>query len=415
MKCAILAVGTELLFGHTVNTNAVYLSRQLNSMGIDVLYHYAVGDNPDRLKELLHQALKDCDLVITTGGMGPTQDDLTKEVVCQVQQDQLQEHAPSMERLLRHFQKRKRPMTENNKKQALLPSRAIVFDNNHGTAPGFALTFEERTVICLPGPPSEMTAMFSESVGPWLAEKSSEALHFCTVRTFGIGESMLETKLLPLIDGQDDPTLATYAKEGEATLRIASKRATKEEAKQAVEEMLSRVREYIGEYIYSTEDQGLAEVVAGKLIARSITISCAESCTGGMLAEKLTDVAGISTVFERGIVTYSNRAKHEELGVSEQTLQECGAVSPQTAKEMVLGLREKTKSQVCVSITGIAGPEGGTEEKPVGLIYVGVVFDERAEVFELRTNNKNRQWNRNYTVLFALDKINRMLDNRDVE
>jgi len=410
MKCAILAVGTELLFGHTVNTDAVYLSRNLNLHGIDVLYHYTVGDNPVRLEEVLRLALKHCDLVITTGGTGPTQDDLTKEVICKVQKDVLKEDPHSMQRLIDHFAERKRPMTENNKKQALMPSRAVVFDNYHGTAPGFALECDGKTVVCLPGPPSELNPMFEESVMPYLRERTSEALYYRTVRTFGIGESMLETKLLPLIDGQTDPTLATYAKEGEATVRIASKRATAEEAKAAVEDMIEKVRGYVGEFIYSTEDEELPLVVGKKLIDSGLTMSCAESCTGGLIAAKMTDIPGISAVFERGIVTYSNRAKVEELGVSEDTLERWGAVSAQTAEEMVRGLRQKTGSRVCVSVTGIAGPGGGTAEKPVGLIYVGVMVDERMEVFELRTNTSNRQWNRNYTMLFALSKVNRFID-----
>ena len=410
MKCAIVAVGTELLFGHTVNTDAVYLSQQLNLMGIDVLYHHTVGDNPGRLAEVLELSLKDCDLVITTGGTGPTQDDLTKEVICQVMNDVLVEDPHSLERILAHFERRQRPMSENNLKQAMMPSRAVVFDNNNGTAPGFALESEGKIVICLPGPPNELNPMFEESAKPWLMERSSEALYYRTIRTFGIGESMLETKLLPLIDGQTDPTLATYAKMGEATVRIASKRPTLEEARCAVEDMIQRVYEYVGEYIYSTEDKSLPQVVGEKLIDRGLTMSTAESCTGGMIAAAMTDISGISAVFERGIVTYSNGAKMDELGVSSDTLDQFGAVSPQTAEEMVRGLKAKTGSRVCVSVTGIAGPGGGTPEKPVGLIYVGVMLDERMEVFEIRTNNNKRQWNRNYTMLFALDKVNHFID-----
>ena len=410
MKCAIVAVGTELLFGHTVNTDAVYLSQQLNLMGIDVLYHHTVGDNPGRLAEVLELSLKDCDLVITTGGTGPTQDDLTKEVICQVMNDVLVEDPHSLERILAHFERRQRPMSENNLKQAMMPSRAVVFDNNNDTAPGFALESEGKIVICLPGPPNELNPMFEESAKPWLMERSSEALYYRTIRTFGIGESMLETKLLPLIDGQTDPTLATYAKMGEATVRIASKRPTLEEARCAVEDMIQRVYEYVGEYIYSTEDKSLPQVVGEKLIDRGLTMSTAESCTGGMIAAAMTDISGISAVFERGIVTYSNGAKMDELGVSSDTLDQFGAVSPQTAEEMVRGLKAKTGSRVCVSVTGIAGPGGGTPEKPVGLIYVGVMLDERMEVFEIRTNNNKRQWNRNYTMLFALDKVNRFID-----
>ncbi len=410
MKCAIVAVGTELLFGHTVNTDAVFLSQQLNLMGIDVLYHHTVGDNPGRLEEVLKLSLNDCDLVITTGGTGPTQDDLTKEVICDVMGDVLVEDAHSLERIVKHFERRNRPMSENNLKQAMMPSRAVVFDNHNGTAPGFVLESEGKIVICLPGPPNELNPMFEESVKPWLMERSAEALYYRTIRTFGIGESMLETKLLPLIDGQTDPTLATYAKMGEATLRIASKRPTMEEARSAVEEMIERVYEYVGDYIYSTEDESLPQVVGNKLIEKGLTMSTAESCTGGMIAAAMTDISGISAVFERGIVTYSNGAKMDELGVSSETLEQFGAVSPQTAEEMVRGLKAKTGSRVCVSVTGIAGPGGGTPEKPVGLIYVGVMLDDRMEVFEIRTNNNKRQWNRNYTMLYALDKVNRFID-----
>ncbi|MBQ1214978.1 MAG: competence/damage-inducible protein A [Firmicutes bacterium] len=410
MKCAIVAVGTELLFGHTVNTDAVYLSQQLNLMGIDVLYHYTVGDNPKRLADILKMAMKDCDLVITTGGTGPTQDDLTKEVICQVMDDVLVEDPHSLDRIIKHFERRQRPMSENNLKQAMMPSKAVVFDNNNGTAPGFALECEGKIVICLPGPPNELNPMFEESAKPWLMERSSEALYYRTIHTFGIGESMLETKLLPLIDGQTDPTLATYAKMGEATVRIASKRPTLEEARSAVEDMIAKVYDYVGEYIYSTEDESLPQVVGQKLISKNLTMSTAESCTGGMIAAAMTDISGISAVFERGIVTYSNGAKMDELGVLEETLAQYGAVSPQTAEEMVRGLKAKTGSRVCVSVTGIAGPGGGTPEKPVGLIYVGVMLDDRMEVFELRTNNTKRQWNRNYTMLFALYQVNRFID-----
>ncbi|MBQ6685804.1 MAG: competence/damage-inducible protein A, partial [Firmicutes bacterium] len=399
-----------LLFGHTVNTDAVFLSQQLNLMGIDVLYHHTVGDNPGRLEEVLKLSLNDCDLVITTGGTGPTQDDLTKEVICDVMGDVLVEDAHSLERIVKHFERRNRPMSENNLKQAMMPSRAVVFDNHNGTAPGFVLESEGKIVICLPGPPNELNPMFEESVKPWLMERSAEALYYRTIRTFGIGESMLETKLLPLIDGQTDPTLATYAKMGEATLRIASKRPTMEEARSAVEEMIERVYEYVGDYIYSTENESLPQVVGNKLIEKGLTMSTAESCTGGMIAAAMTDISGISAVFERGIVTYSNGAKMDELGVSSETLEQFGAVSPQTAEEMVRGLKTKTGSRVCVSVTGIAGPGGGTPEKPVGLIYVGVMLDDRMEVFEIRTNNNKRQWNRNYTMLYALDKVNRFID-----
>lgn len=412
MKSAILSVGTELLFGQITNTNSVYISQQLNLLGIDVMYHYTVGDNPERLAEMIKQAFVDCDLIITTGGLGPTQDDLTKEIAAEVLHDKLVLHEPSLEEIESFFKRINREMTENNKKQAYLPSRAVIFRNDAGTAPAFALEEEKKIIICLPGPPREMTRLFDLQVKPYLEEKSQSVIHYQMLRTFGIGESALETQLQDLIDQQTDPTLATYAKEGEASLRIASKRSTLEEAKAAVAEMVKTVNERIGKYVYSEDDEDLYQVVAQKLMAQSISVSSAESCTGGLFAQTLTKIPGISAVFDRGYVTYSNAAKMEELGVSAETLEQYGAVSEQTAVEMAEGVKRKTKSRLCVSITGIAGPDGGTEEKPVGLLYICVIFDDRKEVKEFRIRNTSRKWNRNYALLCMLDMINQLLDGK---
>ena len=212
MKSAIISVGTELLFGQITNTNSVFLSQQLNYLGVDVMYHYTVGDNPKRLAEMIRQAFTDCDLIVTTGGLGPTQDDLTKEIAAEVLHDELVLHEDLLEELEKYFQKTNRTMTENNKKQVYLPSRAVVFDNDAGTAPGFALEENGKTIICMPGPPREMTRMFERRVKPYLEAQSESIIYYKMLRTFGIGESMLETELLEWIDGQTDPTLATYAK-----------------------------------------------------------------------------------------------------------------------------------------------------------------------------------------------------------
>ena len=238
MKSAIISVGTELLFGQIVNTNTVYLSDQLNLLGVDVLFHHSVGDNPDRLKEVLKIALKESSLIITTGGLGPTQDDLTKEVVAEVMHDSLVLHQESLNSIEEAFNKMGRPMTENNKKQAMMPSRATIFENLEGTAPGFALEEDGRTIICLPGPPREMKSMFQKQAFPFLRTKSPGIIYHRMIRTFGIGESQAETSLLSIINGQKDPTIATYAKEGETAIRIASKRDTMEEAKEATEAMI---------------------------------------------------------------------------------------------------------------------------------------------------------------------------------
>lgn len=410
MKSAILSVGTELLFGQIVNTNAAFLSQQLNLLGFDVMYHYTVGDNPKRLEEMIQMAFQDCDLILTTGGLGPTQDDLTKEIVCHAMGDELKLHQPSMDRIIAHFKKQKREMTENNRKQAYLPSRATVFDNDAGTAPGFSLEKDGKHVICMPGPPREMTAMFTGKVLPYLQEKSDGTIYYRMLRTFGIGESTLETKLLPLIDGQTDPTLATYAKEGECCLRIASKRATQEEAKLAVDEMLEKVNTIVGDYVYSCDDEDLVKVVAKKLVSCGLTISSAESCTGGMFAAAMTGIPGISQAFDRSIVTYSNQAKMQELGVKEETLAAFGAVSEETAREMAEGLHQVSKSDICVSVTGIAGPDGGSPEKPVGLVYIGCHYQGRTICRKVQMRNVSRNWNRNYAVLSMLDVVNGLIE-----
>ncbi|MDD5927041.1 MAG: competence/damage-inducible protein A [Firmicutes bacterium] len=409
MKTAILTVGTEILFGQIVNTNAAFLSHELQNIGYDVMYHYSVGDNPGRLKELIAFAFHDCDLILTTGGLGPTQDDLTKEVIAEAMGDVIVENEECMKALLKRYEKNGRPMTPNNLKQANMPSRAKVLPNDAGTAPGFALEKDGKLIISMPGPPREMKRMFELQVKPILESMQDSVIYYKILRTFGLGESSMETVLLPLIDGQTDPTIATYAKEGECSLRIASKRATKKEAAAAVDRMIEDVNQLIGEYIYSYDDEELIEVVGKLLLKKHITVSCAESCTGGLFAAALTDIPGISEVFERGIVTYSNRAKMEELGVKSETLDKFGAVSPETACEMAAGLAEKTGSDLCISVTGIAGPGGGTSEKPVGLVYIGISYKGQVNVIELKGRNVNRKWNRNYAVLAMLNQVYRLI------
>ena len=407
MKTAILSVGTEILFGQIVNTNTVYLSQQMNMLGFDVMYHYTVGDNPKRVEEMIDLAFQDCDLILTTGGLGPTQDDLTKEVACNALDDELVMMDDVLEEIEKYFQTLGREMTENNKKQAIMPSRATVFHNDAGTAPGFALEKDGKYIVCMPGPPREMTRMFQKSVVPFLQRMSQGSLYYRQIRFFGIGESMLETKLMDLIDNQTDPTLATYAKEGECSLRIASKRDTEEEAKQAVDEMLEQVKERVGHYIYSCDNEELEQVVACKLMDKGLSLSSAESCTGGMFSSTITDIPGISQCFDRGLVTYSNQAKMEELGVRAETLEKFGAVSEETALEMVEGLQRVSSSDVCISVTGIAGPGGGTEEKPVGLVYIGFAYGDKKLCKKIQMRNVNRNWNRHYALLCMLNVINR--------
>lgn len=409
MKSAILSIGTELLMGQITNTNSVYLSQELNGMGIDVMYHYTVGDNPQRLEDLIRMAFKDCDLIIATGGLGPTQDDLTKEIVCKTMGDELKLHQPSLDYLKELFDRRHAKMTDNNLKQAYMPSRATVLFNNQGTAPGFALEKDGKHIICMPGPPREMTAMFENEARPYLEKLAETPLYYKQLRVFGIGESQLETVLLPLINEQTDPTLATYAKTGECALRIASKRADREEAIAAVEEMQEKVKAYIGDYIYSYDDEELADVVAKKLLERNITVSAAESCTGGMFAARMTDISGISQVFDRSLVTYSNQAKMDELGVKAETLDQYGAVSEETAREMAEGLHRVSGSDLCVSITGIAGPGGAVPGKPVGTVYLGAVYQGKTYCIKAEERNVNRAYNRNFALLTLLNFINKII------
>ena len=412
MKSAILSVGTELLFGQITNTNSVYLSQKLNLLGIDVMYHETVGDNPERVKKAIHQLFSEVDLIITTGGLGPTQDDLTKEMAAEVMDAELVLDEPSLEYIKKIYAKMNRKMADNNIKQAYLPKEGdgIIFPNPGGTAPGCGFEKDGKIIICLPGPPREMKKMFDSAVYPFLKAKSSYIIYSKMLRIFGLGESQLEDMLSDFITGQTDPTMATYAKEGEVCLRITSKRENQEEAERAVMGMVSLVEKRVGDHIFSYDDEDLVDVVAKKLVEKDISISCAESCTGGMFASTMMGYPGISAVFERGIVSYSNRAKMEELGVKQETLDTFGAVSCETAAEMTKGLKEKTGSRLCISITGIVGPGGSIQDKSVGLVYICIDFDGKLVCNEYRMRDVNRNWNRNYSVLLMLNMINRLID-----
>ncbi len=406
MKAEILAVGTELLMGQITNTNAQYISQKLNSIGIDVYYHSVVGDNSGRLKESLLNALNRCDLVIMTGGLGPTQDDLTKETVADVLEKKLVLHEESLERIKLFFDRMKREMTDNNIKQAYLPEGCTVIENNNGTAPGCIVEKDAKIVVMLPGPPKEMKPMLDDTVIPYLEQKSGYKTVSKYLRVFGIGESQLEDRIMDLVDAQKEVTIATYAKEGQVTVRLTTKCKTYEEAIFKIKPVEEEIAGRLGDNLYSTEDEELEYVASKLLIEHGITISLAESCTGGMIASRLTDVPGISKVFNRGIVSYSNEAKMENLSVSPETLEKYGAVSRQTAIEMAEGVRKTAKTDLGISVTGIAGPDGGTDQKPVGLVYVALADKSGCDCRELRlTGNRDRI--RNMTTLYVFDMIRR--------
>ena len=410
MKCAIISVGTELLMGQITDTNAVYLSERLRSLGIDVLFRYTVGDNPDRLERTIKNAFSECDLVISIGGLGPTEDDLTKETFCKVLGVDLVEDIRTRHELEQNAKVRQKVLTDNNYKQAMVPEGAVIFYNGAGTAPGFAKETDKGTFICMPGPPREFTSMYENGVEEYLKGRGDGSIYYRVIRLFGKGESVIETDLIDLIDNQTDPTIATYAKEGECTVRVASKHDDPEIARQKVDEMTRIICEREKDYVYTIDDEPLVQVVGRKLLEKHLSISCCESCTGGMFASLLTSVAGISEVFDRGLVTYTYNAKMNELGVREETLSKYTAVSRQVADEMVTGLHDKTGCDVCVSVTGLAGPGGGTKRKPVGLVYVGCIVLSKKKIVKLNISDLGRAWIRKYATLAMYNIINKMID-----
>ena len=404
MKTSIIAVGTELLFGQTVNTNAAFLSEQLNLMGFDVMYHFVVGDNPVRLKEKLAEAFSDTDLVILTGGLGPTQDDLTKEIVAEYMGACMYRDEKVIADLESFFMKRGRPMTENNLKQAYLPVGCTPLYNASGTAPGFALLKDGKCAICFPGPPREMKWLFDHGARQYLERFMDKKMYYRVIRTIGIGESDLETLLMPLIDGQTDPTIATYAKEGECTLRVASQRDTTDEAKAAVEDMIRRIDELAGRYIYSYDDEDLDEVVVRLLRENHLTISAAESCTGGKFAGTITNVAGASEVIQASYVTYSNAAKNKLVGVPPETIDTYGAVSLETAEAMAEGAKKAFGADIGISVTGFAGPDADPGHN-AGEAYIGYSYNGKTGNVPVNTSRNMRNWNRNYFMLRMLRTV----------
>lgn len=408
MNAEILAVGTELLMGQIANTNAKYISTKLNELGINVYYHSVVGDNKGRLQASLKLALERCDLLIITGGLGPTADDITKETTAQLLEKELVLDDKSLNRIKAYFERIKKPMPKNNLKQALLPKNSIVIKNNVGTAPGCILEENGKVVVLLPGPPIELQPMFEDTVVPYLACKSPYTVYSKYLKFFGIGEAALEEKLSDLISKQTNPTIATYVKDAETTVRVTVKCNKSDDCNALLADTFEEIRKRLGDYLYSTENLELHEEVARLLLNNNISISTAESCTGGLIAAKLTSVPGISKVFNRSAVCYSNQAKIQLLNVSPDTLKQYGAVSPETAKEMAVGIRNTSGSDIGVSVTGIAGPDGGTEEKPVGLVYIALADKTGITAHELRLlGDRNRI--RNTAALHVFDMIRKRL------
>ncbi|MDS0528180.1 competence/damage-inducible protein A [Clostridium sp. SHJSY1] len=409
MKAEIIAVGTEILLGDIINTNAQFLSKELASIGIGVYRQEVVGDNEERLLEALGEALSRSDIVITTGGLGPTGDDLTKETACKYFKMNLELHKESYEVLESMFKRVGREVTKSNLKQVYFPKEAKVLPNPNGTAPGAILEKNNKIIIILPGPPREMKPMYIDYVKDFLKPMGNGVIKSEVVRVLGLGESFAAEKLKDIIEAGINPTVAPYAKEDDVIFRITASGKDEEEAlrliKPTKEAVISKLElDYYGE----GEDTTIEEVVANLLISKKLTISTAESCTGGMIASRLINFPGISEVFLEGAVTYSNEAKVRTLDVKEDTLTKYGAVSEETAKEMAIGISKRTGSDIGIVTTGIAGPGGGTEEKPVGLVYIGLYYKGKIKAYR-HVFNGNRAEVRRRATITALDKVRRAI------
>lgn len=374
MRAELISTGTELLLGQILNTNAQFLGRKLAELGIDVYFQTTVGDNAARVSEALETAMKRADLIIVTGGLGPTEDDLTKETVAKVLGLKMYLDDRALKDLHKFFDLRGRQMPESNIKQALLPEGSLSIPNKIGTAPGVLLEAGEKTIVVLPGPPVEMQPMFNDTVVPFIMKRTGEnkaVIISRVLKILGIGESSVEEQVKDLVDNQTNPTIAFLAPRGEAYIRLTAKASSKTEAAGIIKGVEKEIRKRFGDYIYGADDETLEAVVASLLKKHSLTLSAAESCTGGLIAQRLTGIPGVSENFMYSLVTYSNEAKTQFLGVSPKTLDKFGAVSEETALEMVKGVRQAGGTDLAVAVTGIAGPGGGTPDKPVGLVYIG--------------------------------------------
>lgn len=405
MNCELLAVGTELLLGEIANTDGQMIAQGLNEHGINVYWQTVVGDNPVRLRQALEIAKARADIIITTGGLGPTADDLTKETVAAAFGKALKTDEKQLARLKERMGE---TMTPNNLKQADLPEGCIVLENDWGTAPGCAFEAEGVHVIMLPGPPRECKPMFLYRAVPYLEKLQGGVIGSRYVKIFGVGESSMETLVKPLMDRQTRVTMAPYAKEGECELRITARAETKEAALALCDPVVEQVREILGDNIYGVDVSSLEERVVQGLRQQKLTIALAESCTGGLIAKRLTDIPGASQVLEFGWVTYSDSAKQKMLGVSPETLQKYTAVSPETALEMAKGAREKSGADIGLSVTGYAGPDGGTEEHPVGTVFIGLSWQGGEKVIcPPRRYMRSREQVRRSSASHALDLVRR--------
>ena len=414
MNAEIISVGTELLLGDILNTNAQFLSQELANLGITIRNQRVVGDNEERLLKTLDEAFKESDLVITTGGLGPTADDITKEVVCKHFGYELELHQESLDYVVDFFNKIGKAMAEENRKQAYFPKEnTIILKNDFGTAPGAIITKGEKIAIVLPGPPREVKPMFNNYVVPFLKSKSNSVIKSKALRIFGVPEQTMANMAGKYLDGQN-PTVAPYAKENDVLLRITAKGNSEKECEDLIKPIEEDLREIFKDNIYGQDETSMELEVAKMLCENNMTVATAESCTGGLVVAKLISYPGISSIINASIVTYANEAKVKYADVSEETLKAHGAVSEEVAREMAIGIAKNTNSRIGLSTTGIAGPSGGTEEKPVGLVYVGVSIDEEVIVKKLSLIGE-RDRIRNKAAISVLDVLRRELYKRGIK
>ena len=406
----ILSVGTELLLGNIANTDAQILSKELSALGLNVYYHTVVGDNPGRAREAVAIAKKRADIIITTGGLGPTCDDLTKNVLAEAFGKKLVFDPESAERIRSYFTRTGRPMTENNLQQAMLPEGCTILTNDWGTAPGCAFFADGVHVIMLPGPPSECGPMFRFRAVPYLRALSEGVIASHTIKLFGIGESTMEAQLREQMNAMHNPTLAPYAKEGECELRVTAKAATDEEAQTLLRPTVEQIKALFGSKVYGVDVSCMEEVVEALLKEKGLTIGTAESCTGGLMAKRLTDLPGASRIFRGGIVSYTNEVKAGVLGVPQALLDQYGAVSAPVAQAMAEGARRALGCDIALSSTGVAGPDRDDRGNEVGTMFVAIATPEGSHVRPLHLGSRPvRERLRIQTALHAFDLARRYL------
>ena len=412
----LIAVGTELLLGNIANTDAQMLSQGLSALGINVYYHTVVGDNPERLRAAVELARTRADIILTTGGLGPTCDDLTKTVLAQCFGKKLVFHAPSARRIEAYFQHLHpdRPMTDNNYQQAMLPEGCTVLDNDWGTAPGVAFESDGVRVIMLPGPPRECRAMFTYRVLPYLKELADGVIVSRTLKLFGIGESAMEAQLREKMNAMTNPTLAPYAKEGECELRITAKAADEAAAHALIDPVEADLRAHFGPLVYGVDVPSLEAVAFALLKEKGLTLGTAESCTGGLVAKRMTDLAGVSSVFRGGVVSYATEVKHTVLGVDQDLLDRYGAVSQPVAQAMAEGARRVLGCDLAISTTGVAGPDPDERGNPVGLVFIGLATPEGTWVRQVHLS-MGRERIRHIAASHGFDLVRRYLSGLEMK